>query len=78
MEAYSNYFGGRGGDFQQSGHHSPIWSLMVGLRTIVVLADVLQREHTEAQGLLEVDLSATLDLFGSSQFILCPCIMSFF
>ena len=34
--------------------------------------DVLQWTYTEAQGLVEVDSSAILDLLGSNQFILCP------
>ena len=35
-------------------------------------------EYTETQGLVEVDLSAILDLFGSNQFMLYPWAMSFF
>ena len=57
---------------------APFWSLAVGLRTVMVLADVLQCEHTEAQGLVEVDLSAVLDLFGSNQFLSYPWAVSFF
>ena len=35
-------------------------------------------EYTEAQGLVEVDLSAISDLFGSSQFMSCPRAVLFF
>ena len=31
-----------------------------------------------AQGLVEVDSSAVLDLFGSNEFMSCPRAMSFF
>ena len=34
--------------------------------------------YTEAQGLVEVDSSAILDLFGSNQFMFYPRAMSFF
>ena len=34
--------------------------------------------YTEDQSLLEVNLSAILDLFGSNQFMSCPQVLSFF
>ena len=39
---------------------------------------MLQRVYTEAQGLVEDDLSVILDTFGSNQFMSCPQAMSFF
>ena len=39
---------------------------------------MLQWVCIEAQGLVEVNLSAILDLFGFSQFVSCPQAMSFF
>ena len=33
---------------------------------------MLQWVYTENQGLVKVDSSAILDLFGSNQFMLCP------
>ena len=40
------------------------------------LANALQWAYTEAQGLLEVESSAILDLVGSNQFLSCPMAMS--
>ena len=34
--------------------------------------------YTEVQGLVEIGLSAILDLFGSNQFMSCPQAVSFF
>ena len=42
------------------------------------LGDMLQWAYTEAQSLVEDDLSAILDPFGSNQFMLCPQFMLFF
>ena len=57
---------------------------MVGLRTVMAPVGVsfsllmCYIEHTESQGLVEVDLSTILDPFGSNQFMSCPWAMSFF
>ena len=45
---------------------------------LIYLADVLQWVYTEDQGLIEVDLSAILDLFYSNQFMSFPQAMSSF
>ena len=39
---------------------------------------MLQWVYTEAQGLVEIDLSAILDLAGSNQFMSHPQALSFF
>ena len=38
---------------------------------------MLQRVYTGAQGLVEVDSSTVLDLFGGNQFMSCPQATSF-
>ena len=75
---------GRGGDFQELGHrplfdpYGRPWNCHGACGCVIWLADVLQGAYTEAQGLVEVDLSAILDPFGSNQFMSCPRAMSFF
>ena len=72
------------GDFQELTRPLPTcWSLMVDSRTVMVLVGVSlslliqsQRVHTEDQGQVQVDASATLDLFGSNKLMLCPPAMS--
>ena len=47
---------------------------------VIWLADVLQWsyiEDQEAQSLVEIDLSAILDPFGSNQFMSCPQVLLF-
>jgi len=76
--------GGRNGDFQELIRPLPTcWSLMVDSRTVMVLVGVSlslliqsQWVHTEDQGQVQVDASATLDLFGSNKLMLCPPAMS--
>ena len=53
-------------------------ALLIGLGTVLAIADVLQWAYTEDQGLAEVDLSAILDPFDSNQLMLCPPAVSFF
>ena len=75
-------FWGRGWDFQELGHLLAFdgWpqNCHGASGCSIWLADVLQRVYTEAQGLVEADLSAILNLFGSNQFMSCPQAMSFF
>ena len=56
--------------------------LMVSLGTVIapvgVSFSLLMSAYTEAQGLVQVDLSAILDTFGSNQFMSCPRAISFF
>ena len=60
-------------------------NVMVSLETAMVpvgmsfsLLMCYNEQFTKAQGLVEVDLSAILDLLCSNQFISCPWAMSFF
>ena len=53
-------------------------ALLIGLGTVLAIADVLQWAYTEDQGLVQVDLSAILDPFDSNQLMLCPPAVSFF
>ena len=58
---------GRGGNFQELGHH-PLFGLGTTCGCVIYLAGVLQRAYTEAQGLMEVHWSI-MGLFGSNQFM---------
>ena len=44
----------------------------------ILYANILPWAYNEAQGLLEAESSAVLELVGSKQFSLCPVAMSFF
>lgn len=87
-------FWGKGWRFPGTGPPPTFWPLMVGLRTITVLLDVsfsllmcYDEHNAVAQGLVEVNPSAILDvfvsssildLFSSDQFMSCPRATSFF
>ena len=82
-EEYSSYFGegvGIAGNWATA--HS--LTFMVGLGTLTEPVSVsfsllvCYKEHTLRLGLVEVDSSAILDLFGSNQFTLCPQAIPFF
>ena len=67
---------GRGRDFQELGY-SPLfdfcgqpWNRHGTSGCVFQLTDMLQRARIEAQCLVEVGLSTTLNLFGSNQFSL--------
>ena len=67
---------GRGGDFQELGY-SPLfdfcgqpWNRHGTCDCVFQLANMLQGARIEAQCLVEVGPSTTMDLFGSNQFSL--------
>ena len=67
---------GRGGDFQELGY-SPLfdfcsqpWNRHGTCGCVFQLANMLQGARIEAQCLVEVGPSTTIDLFGSNQFSL--------
>ena len=67
----------RGRDFQELGHHSLFGLLGLDSKQswqlwVCHLANVLQRTYNKAQGPLEVESSAVLDLVGSNLFMLYP------
>ena len=74
----------KGGDFQELGHHPLFdtyggpWNCHGSVGVSVSLLMCYNELYTEAQGLVEVDLSAILDPFGTNQFMSCPQAMSFF
>ena len=78
-------FWGRSRDFQEFAHHplfdfwcwasEQSWCLWV---CHLAFWCVTMSVYTEAQGLVEVNLSTILDLFGSNQFTSWPWAMSFF
>ena len=69
-------FWGRDRGFQELGHQPrfDLWLLELSwcLWVVMYLADVLQWAYTQVQGLVDVNLLAILDPFGSNQVILCP------
>ena len=66
----------RDGDFQELGHHCPLFGLLWLASELswclwvchLAYANVLQWACNEAQGLLEVESSVLLDLIGSNLF----------
>ena len=57
---------GRGGDFQELGHHPLFDPYGTVMEPVGVSFRLLMWAYTEAQGLVEVDLSAILDPFDSN------------
>ena len=70
-------FGGRGGNFQELGHHALVGLLTVPWNDHGALG-MSFRLLTEDECLVEVDLSAVSEPFGSNWFMLYPWSMSFF
>ena len=77
MEGLFQLFWGRGGGFQELGHHH-FWSFDPALELswhlwVCHLALLIQD-----QGLVDIDLSDILDSFDSNCFMLCSWAMPFF
>ena len=78
-------FWGRDRDFQELGH-CPLFDILWLASELswcwwvchLAFANILQRMFNEAQGLLEVESSAILDLVGSNQFSSYPKARTFF
>ena len=74
----------RDGDFQELGHcslfdlHGQSWNCHGTCVCNLACWYVTISIYSEAQGLMEVESSAILDLFSSNQFMPCPWAMSFF